>query len=41
MPEFPLTISKDKVTIVSFNPVERKEQMALIEAREKKEEMGR
>lgn len=41
MPEFPLTILEDKVTIVSFNLVAQKTQMASIEAREKKEEMGR
>lgn len=32
MPEFPLTILKDKVTVVSYHPVERKEQKALIKA---------
>ena len=41
MPEFPLIILKDKVTIISHNLVEQKKQTALINARETREERGR
>lgn len=41
MPKFSLTILKDEVTIVSYNPVAQKTQTALINARETREERGR